>query len=136
MDHQWTTQLNLKYCTLRSVCGLGNVEYYCHSCHHDLCLQCKENHVIDLDTKDHIVTHYRGKFVYPPKHESCVTHHDQHYDIFCKTCDIPICLKCNIHRNHSFSTVKTAYEKKQGQEHKLFLNIRSEILYNLEVLRT
>lgn len=136
MDDQWKTQLNIKYCTLRSVCGPGNVEYHCHSCHHDLCLQCKENHVIDLDTKDHIVTHYIGKFVYPPKHERCVRHHDQHYEIFCKTCNNPICLKCNKHRNHSFSTVKTAYKKKQGQQHELFLNIRSEILYNLEVLRT
>nr|XP_022294178.1 uncharacterized protein LOC111104488 [Crassostrea virginica]XP_022294179.1 uncharacterized protein LOC111104488 [Crassostrea virginica]XP_022294180.1 uncharacterized protein LOC111104488 [Crassostrea virginica]XP_022294181.1 uncharacterized protein LOC111104488 [Crassostrea virginica] len=58
-----STQVNVKHC---SVCQ-GDTEYYCYGCQQDLCIQCKELHVIDLSTKHHLVTSYTEKMKYPPK---------------------------------------------------------------------
>ena len=58
-----STQVNVKHCPLCQ----GDTEYYCYSCQQDLCIQCKKLHVIDLSTKEHIVTSYAEKIKYPPK---------------------------------------------------------------------
>ena len=55
------TEVNVKHCSL---CH-GDTEYYCYACREDLCIQCKMLHVIDLSTKDHIVTSYIVKKKYP-----------------------------------------------------------------------
>nr|XP_022310931.1 endothelin-converting enzyme 2-like [Crassostrea virginica] len=52
-----SSHCNVKTCSL---CP-GDTEYYCHICNLDLCLQCKEEHVINLDTLNHNVTIYRQK---------------------------------------------------------------------------
>ena len=57
------TQVSVKHCSLCQ----GDTEYYCNGCRQDLCIQCKELHVIDLSTKHHIVTSYSEKRKYPPK---------------------------------------------------------------------
>ncbi|XP_056007785.1 uncharacterized protein LOC125666670 isoform X2 [Ostrea edulis] len=59
------TRLNVRHC---SQCQ-GDTEFYCNTCKRDLCLQCKEKHVIDLHTKHHGVVIYREKFEYLPKQE-------------------------------------------------------------------
>ncbi|XP_056007394.1 uncharacterized protein LOC125666144 isoform X4 [Ostrea edulis] len=47
----------------------GDTEFYCNTCKRDLCLQCKEKHVIDLHTKHHDVVIYREKFEHLQKQE-------------------------------------------------------------------
>uniref|UniRef100_K1QTK5 B box-type domain-containing protein n=1 Tax=Magallana gigas TaxID=29159 RepID=K1QTK5_MAGGI len=47
----------------------GDTEYYCVSCPCDLCPQCKENHVKDLQTIDHDVVSHREKINYIPTQE-------------------------------------------------------------------
>nr|XP_022337229.1 uncharacterized protein LOC111133282 isoform X1 [Crassostrea virginica]XP_022337230.1 uncharacterized protein LOC111133282 isoform X1 [Crassostrea virginica]XP_022337231.1 uncharacterized protein LOC111133282 isoform X1 [Crassostrea virginica]XP_022337232.1 uncharacterized protein LOC111133282 isoform X1 [Crassostrea virginica]XP_022337233.1 uncharacterized protein LOC111133282 isoform X1 [Crassostrea virginica]XP_022337235.1 uncharacterized protein LOC111133282 isoform X1 [Crassostrea virg len=61
-----STQVSVKHCSLCQ----GDTEYYCYGCRQDLCIQCKELHVIDLSTKDHEVTCYIERMKYPPKDES------------------------------------------------------------------
>ncbi|XP_022312681.1 uncharacterized protein LOC111117748 isoform X2 [Crassostrea virginica] len=58
-----STQVSVKHCSLCQ----GDTEYYCYGCRQDLCIQCKQLHVIDLSTKHHIVTSYTEKRKYPPK---------------------------------------------------------------------
>nr|XP_022286525.1 uncharacterized protein LOC111099508 [Crassostrea virginica]XP_022286526.1 uncharacterized protein LOC111099508 [Crassostrea virginica] len=58
-----STQVSVKHCSLCQ----GDTEYYCHGCQQDLCIQCKNLHVVDLDTKHHEVTSYAEKMKYPPK---------------------------------------------------------------------
>lgn len=48
---------------LCSVCP-GDTEYFCESCPCNLCVQCNDNHVKDLKTKDHNVMRYSDKFTY------------------------------------------------------------------------
>ncbi|XP_078312218.1 uncharacterized protein LOC144618950 [Crassostrea virginica] len=61
-----STQVSVKHCSLCQ----GDTEYYCYGCRQDICIQCKELHVIDLSTKKHEVTCYIERMKYPPKDES------------------------------------------------------------------
>ncbi|XP_078312217.1 uncharacterized protein LOC111133292 isoform X3 [Crassostrea virginica] len=61
-----STQVSVKHCSLCQ----GDTEYCCYGCRQDLCIQCKELHVIDLSTKNHEVTRYIERMKYPPKDES------------------------------------------------------------------
>nr|XP_022337252.1 uncharacterized protein LOC111133291 [Crassostrea virginica]XP_022337254.1 uncharacterized protein LOC111133291 [Crassostrea virginica]XP_022337255.1 uncharacterized protein LOC111133291 [Crassostrea virginica] len=61
-----STQVRVKHCSLCQ----GDTEYYCYGCQQDLCIQCKELHVIDLSSKNHEVTRYIERMKYPPNDES------------------------------------------------------------------
>ena len=118
---------------LCSQCQEG-IEFYCHSCQQDLCFQCKEKHVIDLDTKHHDVTIYRERFSYIPKQVYCQTHPKQVYKEYCKRCDIPVCFHCRKHREHKTVDIKTGYEVKKQKLKKIIHSIRSDTIYNRLVL--
>ncbi|XP_061186267.1 uncharacterized protein LOC133194301 [Saccostrea echinata] len=108
----------------------GDTEFYCNTCKHDLCLQCKERHVIDLDTIYHDVVIYREKHEYILKQETCVRHPDIIYEMFCHSCELPVCDKCKEHRNHQIQDVRTAYISNRQKHREIVHNIRSETLYN------
>ena len=68
-----SSMMSVKQC---STCQ-EETEYYWSSCQNDLCRHCKTAHVIDLDTKHHIVTTYRAKFnmyMHLPKQDVCLIH--------------------------------------------------------------
>lgn len=98
-------------------------EYHCHFCHQVLCRQCKETHVIDLDTKHHHVTLY-GKII---KRENCTNHPSQVYERYCESCDIPVCFNCNNHKRHKLAGFKTAYKNKRKQAEECIVNMRIKL---------
>ncbi|XP_056003839.1 uncharacterized protein LOC130046480 [Ostrea edulis] len=124
------TQLKVRQC---SQCQ-GDTEFYCNTCKRDLCLQCKEKHVIDLHTKNHDVVIYREKFNYIPRQEICVRHPDRFYEMFCQSCELSVCFRCLEHRKHQILDIRTAYQTKRQQHREIIDNIRSETLYNCRVL--
>ncbi|XP_078330175.1 uncharacterized protein LOC144624381 [Crassostrea virginica] len=124
------SEVTVKLC---SQCQEGT-EFYCHSCHQDLCCQCKEKHVIDLDSKHHDVRIYRERFSYYPKQEYCKTHPEQVFKKYCKRCDLPVCYHCRKHRNHELVNIKIAYEDKKQQIKEIIHNIRSDAIYDRRVL--
>ncbi|XP_056018198.1 uncharacterized protein LOC125682793 [Ostrea edulis] len=125
-----STQLKVRQC---SQCQ-GDTEFYCNTCKRDLCLQCKEKHVIDLHTKHHDVVIYREKFKCVPINDDCFRHPGWKYEMFCEPCEIPVCFACSEHRTHRFQELRRAYQKKRQQHREIIDNIRSETLYNCRVL--
>ncbi|XP_056007404.1 uncharacterized protein LOC130050795 [Ostrea edulis] len=125
-----STQLKVRQC---SQCQ-GDTEFYCNTCKRDLCLQCKEKHVIDLDTIYHDVVIYREKFNYIPRQEICVRHPDRFYEMFCQSCELSVCFRCLEHRKHQILDIRTAYQTKRQQHREIIDTIRSETLYNCRVL--
>ncbi|XP_056003848.1 uncharacterized protein LOC130049808 [Ostrea edulis] len=125
-----STQLKVRQC---SQCQ-GDTEFYCNTCKRDLCLQCKEKHVIDLHTKHHDVVIYREKFNYIPRQEICVRHPDRFYEMFCQSCELSVCFRCLEHRKHQILDIRTAYQTKRQQHREIIDTIRSETLYNCRVL--
>ena len=86
----------------------GNTEYFCHSCQKEFCNYCKERHVIDLDSSNHEVTIYKGRFNHYI-HEKCIRHPLQVLDKYCESCVIPICLQCTEHRRHHLLDITEVY---------------------------
>eukprot|EP00105_Crassostrea_gigas_P013743 XP_011430158.2 PREDICTED: uncharacterized protein LOC105330250 [Crassostrea gigas] len=66
------------YSTRRCSKCPGDTEYHCVSCPCDLCPQCKENHVKDLQTIDHDVVSHRDKINYIPTQEICMKEMSRH----------------------------------------------------------
>ncbi|XP_065929130.1 uncharacterized protein [Magallana gigas] len=112
----------------------GDTEYYCVSCPCDLCPQCKENHVKDLQTIDHDVVSYCDKINYIPTQEICVRHHSHVYTKYCEPCQVPVCYHFTQHRNHRQLAVTTSYKTKRQQHRGTIHTIRSEALFYRPVL--
>ncbi|XP_052683225.1 uncharacterized protein LOC128163636 [Crassostrea angulata] len=112
----------------------GDTEYYCVLCPCDLCPQCKENHVKDLQTIDHDVVSHRDKINYIPTQEICVRHPSKVYTKYCEPCQVPACNNCQKHRKHKKTDVRTAYKTKRQQHRGTIHTIRSEALFYRPVL--
>lgn len=114
----------------------GNTICFCNTCKKELCVKCKERHIIDLDTKHHNVSIYREKFNNLRKHKKCAEHPETICEMYCEPCDLPVCIHCRNHREHTKITILTVYENKRKQQKLNIFNIRSVILYNIRALRT
>uniref|UniRef100_K1QE00 Tripartite motif-containing protein 3 n=1 Tax=Magallana gigas TaxID=29159 RepID=K1QE00_MAGGI len=114
----------------------GDTAYHCVSCPCDLCPQCKENHVKDLQTIDHDVVSHRDKINYIPTQEICVRHPSHVYTKYCEPCQVPACNNCQTHRKHTQIDVITAYKTKRQQHRGTIHTIRSEALFYRPVLLT
>nr|XP_034309971.1 uncharacterized protein LOC105327789 [Crassostrea gigas] len=112
----------------------GDTEYYCVSCPCDLCPQCKDNHVKDLQTIDHDVVSHRDKINYIPTQEICVRHPSHVYIKYCEPCQVPVCYHCTQHRNHQQLVITTSYNTKQQQHRGTIHTIRSMALFYRPVL--
>ena len=106
---------------------LGDTEYYCPDCNQELCYECKELHVGNLDTLHHYVMLYREKFDYLQTGKC--EKHDKSNKEFCSTCDIPICFHCRKHRTHDKQDIIEAYKVKRKEQIGAFFQIRCEKLY-------
>ncbi|XP_065937073.1 uncharacterized protein [Magallana gigas] len=132
-----------QYITASSPCQVhlcskcpGDTAYYCVSCPCDLCPQCKENHVKDLQTIDHDVVSHRDKINYIPTQEICVRHPSHVYTKYCEPCQVPVCFHCRKHRTHRQLDVGTSYKTKRQQHRGTIHTIRSEALFYRPVLLT
>ncbi|XP_065931750.1 uncharacterized protein [Magallana gigas] len=112
----------------------GDTEYHCVSCPCDLCPQCKENHVKDLQTINHDVVSHRDIINYIPTQEICVRHPSHVYIKYCEPCQVPACKKCRKHRKHKKIDVKTAHKTKRQQYRGTVHTIRNEALFYRPVL--
>eukprot|EP00105_Crassostrea_gigas_P039218 XP_019923366.1 PREDICTED: uncharacterized protein LOC105329700 [Crassostrea gigas] len=112
----------------------GDTEYYCVSCPCDLCPQCKEKHVKDLQTIDHDVVSHHDNYI--PTQEICVRHPSHVYITYCEPCQVPACDHCRKDIKHTQIDVETAYKTKRQQHRETIHTIRSEALFYRPVLLT
>ena len=127
-----STKVNVKQCSLCQ----GDTEYHCRTCGQNLCPTCKNKHNLRLDTKrkHHNPILYRAKFKSFFKIERCATHPDQVYEWYCETCDLPVCLHCNEHKQHKLQNIGTIYDDKRKKNEESVFNIRNDILYPTQAL--
>eukprot|EP00105_Crassostrea_gigas_P027125 XP_011448354.2 PREDICTED: uncharacterized protein LOC105342926 isoform X2 [Crassostrea gigas] len=128
----------------------GDTAYYCVSCPCDLCPQCKENHVKDLQTIDHDVVSHRDKINYIPTQEICVRHPSHVYTKYCEPCQVPVCDSWFGHKSHKLlvrsflcgqkkhkiQDIQKAYKTKRQQHRGTIHTIRSEALFYRPVFLT
>ncbi|XP_065926460.1 tripartite motif-containing protein 2 [Magallana gigas] len=98
------------------VCGTEdckkNCQFYCNSCHQPLCEQCRDEHHIIPENKNHEVVPYRQRIRKLPV-EKCKDHPTKDIDMICENCQVAVCSKCLIkdHRGHTFDDLETIYSK-------------------------
>ncbi|XP_062569756.1 uncharacterized protein LOC134231802 [Saccostrea cucullata] len=113
----------------------NDVEFYCRPCKQNLCMTCKQRHVVYINTKDHDVVIYRlkhGDFIIP---ESCEKHRNCKYKNWCKSCECPICDKNYEHRRHKLIDIKLSYKVQRQKNRGKIIEIRGESLpYNCAML--
>lgn len=121
------TKYRIRQC---SECSDG-LEYFCVPCSRDLCLQCREEHVLKMAAIGdiHNVIKYREKSKYLKNQELCLRHPNNVYDNYCEFCNIPICSDCIEHRTHKKTNVGTAYEIKRRQNKGMIQKIEEEELF-------
>ncbi|XP_062597795.1 uncharacterized protein LOC134259211 [Saccostrea cucullata] len=111
-------------------CTHQKKKYYCKTCEQGLCPRCKERHVVDLDTKTHDVEVKSVEVKSVIKSEICTRHPDKVYDMWCASCDLPVCYSCLEHRKHEVLDIKSAYTKYRQLYKSKIAHISSEILPN------
>ena len=124
------------------VCGIQdcqkNGQFYCNDCHQPMCEQCKDEHRISPNTKNHDIVLYRQRKHRLPV-EKCKLHPTKNIDIFCKECKTPICLKCFLtkeHKDHEFDDLEEIYTEKYAVWQGEFSKIQKYFLPTSEGLKT
>ncbi|KAJ8297620.1 hypothetical protein KUTeg_024151 [Tegillarca granosa] len=121
------------------VCDRGVVAwFYCHECKQEMCKDCKTMHLRMNISKDHtVVCITRDKKNVGEKGQSnipCSIHPCEHIQMFCTTCEMPVCIICiadRTHKNHEFDQLVNAKEKYKNELSKFVTKTKQEIL-NLE----
>lgn len=111
----------------------GDLEFVCIICEFHLCQRCKENHLTDLSTKNHVFKLYCEKNNYHLQ-ERCKKHPRMVVEKYCQTCRIPFCLFCREHRKHSQIDIRTAYEQERKQNGGTINMIKNEIIFEKQVM--
>ncbi|XP_062590544.1 uncharacterized protein LOC134252123 [Saccostrea cucullata] len=91
-----------------------NCEFYCNSCHQQMCKQCRDQHLKISENENHEVVLYQLRKQQLPV-QKCKIHPTKDIDIFCKECNIPLCSKCATmqeHQGHHFTDLETIYTDK------------------------
>ena len=109
----------------------GDTEYYCLTCEKNLCPTCKMKHSIHLDTIEHDIKLYKYKNRVPCTREPCEKHPKQVYEMYCKVCDLPLCVHCEDHKEHNIEDIMAVFE-----EQKQIINVKRDTFYNLQVKRS
>lgn len=104
----------------------ADTEYFCLSCSFNLCLQCKEYHVFDLETIDHNVVIYRSQYNFISKEDIIAKPIDKTYGKHCEHCLLPACDNCNDNIEQKMQDCESTYKKRLHK--KIIHTIRSEIL--------
>ncbi|XP_062587763.1 uncharacterized protein LOC134249423 [Saccostrea cucullata] len=91
-----------------------NCEFYCNSCHHQMCKPCRDQHLKIPENKNHEVVLYQKRRRQLPV-KKCKIHPNKEVDIYCKDCNIPLCSKCSTmqeHQRHCFIDLESIYTEK------------------------
>ncbi|XP_061190475.1 uncharacterized protein LOC133198393 [Saccostrea echinata] len=91
-----------------------NCEFYCNSCHHGMCKNCRDLHLKIQENQNHEVVLYQQRKRQLPV-EKCKIHPTKEIDILCEECNVPLCSKCSTmqeHRGHQFFDLEMVYTDK------------------------
>ena len=113
-------------------CACGSpTEYTCNTCGAKLCVNCKQEHEQNNDTRHHSITEYAKKLMpgslSPP---SCHEHNGKECVCWCQTCGKAACIDCvtTSHHDHRFTKLETVLQDKRTRLQKELENLESNIL--------
>ncbi|XP_062600377.1 tripartite motif-containing protein 55-like [Saccostrea cucullata] len=96
------------------LCKIAAAQMHCDTCLFNLCTACVEKHISD-ESKDHIVVKFQERKSIPV-YPTCTTHSKERCEMYCKKCDIPVCISClelNQHLGHELSKILRVLDEKK-----------------------
>ncbi|XP_061168967.1 E3 ubiquitin-protein ligase TRIM45-like [Saccostrea echinata] len=99
------------------LCETAVVQMHCDTCLVNLCMACVGIHISNDETKNHKVVKFQARkstLLYP----TCRTHDKERCEMFCKNCDIPVCISClgsNQHLGHELIKVLQVVGEKKDK---------------------
>ncbi|XP_056004126.1 uncharacterized protein LOC125661060 [Ostrea edulis] len=107
-----------------------NCQFYCESCHQQMCEQCRNEHLKSPEYKNHEVVFYQQrKWLLPV--EKCKTHPTKDIDMLCEECKVPLCSKCATqknHKGHNFSDLEAVFAENMVLYHREISKILKDLL--------
>ncbi|XP_061168696.1 E3 ubiquitin-protein ligase TRIM71-like [Saccostrea echinata] len=107
------------------LCETAVVQMHCDTCLVNLCTACVGKHMISDESKDHKVVKFQSRKS-TPLYPGCTTHNKERCKMFCKQCDIPVCISCiesNRHLGHELSKILRVLDEKKD----IFIKERNEL---------
>ncbi|XP_061167568.1 uncharacterized protein LOC133176464 [Saccostrea echinata] len=113
MDPQTSAQ-DVMRCDL---CETAVVQMHCDTCLVNLCKACVGEHTISDQSISHKVVSFQARKS-TPLYPGCTYHSKERCKMFCKQCDIPVCISCiesNQHLGHElYKILRILDEKKES----------------------
>ncbi|XP_062621787.1 uncharacterized protein LOC134283342 [Saccostrea cucullata] len=81
------------------LCETAVVQMHCDTCLVKLCTACVGKHMISDESKDHKVVKFQAR-KFTPLYPVCTSHEKERCEMYCKQCDIPVCLSCLASKQH------------------------------------
>jgi hypothetical protein len=94
-------------------CETVRLQSHCELCNIDLCADCVSTHLSDSSKRHKVVPFLQRKSTIDnPK---CPKHADKQCELYCESCDIPVCSTCvssGQHKGHDLSEVLKIHRSK------------------------
>ncbi|XP_061177459.1 uncharacterized protein LOC133186247 [Saccostrea echinata] len=121
MDHRTSAQ-DVMRCDL---CETTVVQIHCDTCLVNLCTACVGKHMISDESNDHKVVKFQARKS-TPLYPRCTSHNKERCEMYCKQCDIPVCISCvalNQHLGHELSKIMHVV----GEKKDIIIKERNEL---------
>ncbi|XP_061165957.1 tripartite motif-containing protein 2-like [Saccostrea echinata] len=112
MMDPYTSAQDVMRCDL---CETAVVQMHCDTCHVNLCKACVGENISTGKSKDHKVVKFQDRQS-TPLYPMCKYHNKERCEMFCKQCDIPVCVSCvalNQHLGHELSKILQLLDEKK-----------------------
>ncbi|XP_062616600.1 tripartite motif-containing protein 2-like [Saccostrea cucullata] len=89
------------------LCETAVVQMHCDTCLVNLCKACVGEHISADLSKPHKIVDFKDRKS-TPLHPKCKSHDKEQCEMYCKQCDIPVCISClesNQHLGHELSKI-------------------------------
>lgn len=107
-------EYNLQDVVRCHLCDTPDPKLHCEICRIKLCKACAGEHLLD-ESKEHKVLPIRkGKSTL--KSPKCLKHPTKQFELYCKQCDVPMCVHCassREHRGHKIINIFENYPNKR-----------------------
>lgn len=91
MEQQYFARVVVR-CTLCKTCV---APMYCEQCHSNLCEDCGKKH----SCKIHNIVPLK-QYLTSPNQLKCKQHSDKQCQNYCEQCDVPMCVQCELSKEH------------------------------------
>ncbi|XP_062615298.1 tripartite motif-containing protein 55-like isoform X1 [Saccostrea cucullata] len=111
MDPRTSAQ-DVKRCDL---CETAVVQMHCDTCLVNLCKACVGEHFSADLSKPHKIVDFKDRKS-TPLYPKCKSHSKERCQMYCKQCDIPVCINCidfNLHLGHELSNILRVLDEKK-----------------------